>query len=213
VPHDRLADLPYASALTPHQGDLAADEDYEGAYFDKLDFDTPRAPGSTFLECAFTQVTVQDGRLRRTRFHDVWLDGVRLTATELIESSWIDATIIGSVAAGVIAHGSLLRQVSFRGCKLHGVNFRGATLTDVTFQDCTLREVDFGGATLRRCQFPGSQLQQTDFSQVTLDEVDLRGAELGIIMTPGALSGATITTAQLTALAPLLAEHAGITVE
>ena len=42
--------------------------------------------------------------------------------------------------------------------------------------------------------------------------MDLRGAELGIIMTPGALSGATITTAQLTALAPLLAEHAGITV-
>ena len=213
MPHDRLADLPYASALTPHQGDLAADEDYEGAYFDKLDFDAPRAAGSTFLECAFTQVTVQDGRLRRARFHDVWLDRVRLTATELIESSWIDATIIGSVAAGVIAHGSLLRQVTFRGCKLHGVNFRGAALTDVTFQDCTLREVDFGGATLRRCQFPGSQLQQTDFSQATLDDVDLRGAELGIIMTPGALSGATITTAQLTALAPLLAEHAGITVE
>jgi uncharacterized protein YjbI with pentapeptide repeats len=207
VPRDRLADLPYASALTPHHGDLAAGEDYEGAYFDKLDFDAPRAPGSTFLECAFTQVTVQDGRLRRARFHDVWLDGVRLTATELI-----DAPVVGSVAAGVIAHGSLLRQVTFRGCKLHGVNFRGATLTDVTFQDCTLREVDFGGATLRRCQFPGSQLQETDFSQVTLDKVDLRGAELGIIMTPGALSGATISTAQLTALAPLLAEHAGITV-
>jgi uncharacterized protein YjbI with pentapeptide repeats len=212
VPRDRLADLPYASALTPHQGDLAADEDYEGAHFDKLDFDAPRAPGSRFLECAFTQVTVQDGRLRRARFNDVWLDGVRLTATELIESSWIDATIIGSVAAGVIAHGSLLRQVTFRGCKLQGVNFRGATLTDVSFQDCTLREVDFGAATLRRCQFPGSQLQETDFSQVTLDQVDLRDAVLGIIMTPGALSGATITTAQLTALAPLLAEHAGITV-
>lgn len=212
MPRDRLADLPYASTLTPHQGDLAADEDYEGAHFDKLDFDAPRAPGSRFLECAFTQVTVQDGRLRRARFSDVWLHGVRLTATELIESSWIDATIIGSAAAGVIAHGSLLRQVTFRGCKLHGVNFRGATLTDVRFEDCTLREVDFGAATLRRCQFPGSQLQETDFSQVTLDHVDLRGAELGIIMTPGALSGATITTAQLTALAPLLAEHAGITV-
>ena len=90
-------------------------------------------------------MTVQDGQLRRARFSDVWLDGVRLTATELIESSWIDATIIGSVAAGVLAHGSLLRQVTFRGCKLHGVNFRAATLTDVSFQDCTLREVDFGG--------------------------------------------------------------------
>ncbi len=132
MPRDRLADLPYAGTLTPHQGDLAADEDYEGAHFDKLDFDAPQAPGSRFLECAFTQVTVQDGRLRRARFNDVWLHGVRLTATELIDSSWIDATFIGSVAAGVIAHGSLLRQVTFRGCKLHGVNFRAATLTDVS---------------------------------------------------------------------------------
>jgi uncharacterized protein YjbI with pentapeptide repeats len=212
VPRDHLADLPYASTLRPHQGELAPDEDYEGVHFDGLDLDVPRAPGSRFMECAFTQVTMQDGRLRRARFNDVWLRGVRLTATELSDSNWIDATIIGSVAAGVVAHGSRLRQVTFRGCKLHGVNLRAATLTEVIFEDCMLREVDFGGATLRRCRFPGSQLHETDFSQVTLDKVDLRGAELGIIITPGALSGATITPVQLAELAPLLAEHAGITV-
>jgi uncharacterized protein YjbI with pentapeptide repeats len=212
VPRDHLADLPYASTLRPHQGELAPDEDYEGVHFDGLDLDAPRAPGSRFMECAFTQVTMQDGRLRRARFNDVWLRGVRLTATELSDSNWIDATIIGSMAAGVVAHGSRLRQVTFRGCKLQGVNFRAATLTGVIFEDCVLREVDFGGATLRRCQFPGSQLHETDFSQVTLDKVDLRGAELGIIITPGALSGATITPVQLAELAPLLAEHAGITV-
>lgn len=213
MPRDRLADLPYADTLTPHRGDLAADEDYEGAHFDGLDLDSPRAPGSRFMECAFTQVTMQDGRLRRARFNEVWLHGVRLTAMDLSDSNWIDATVIGSVAAGVAAHGSRLRRVIFRGCKLHGVNFRGATLTEVTFEDCTLREVDFGGATLRDCRFPGSQLRETDFSQVTLDKVDLRGAELGLIVTPGALKGATITPAQLTELAPVLAEHAGITVE
>lgn len=212
MPRDHLADLPYASTLRPHQGELGPDEDYEGVHFDGLDLDAPRALGSRFMECAFTQVTMQDGRLRRARFNDVWLRGVRLTATELSDSNWIDATIIGSVAAGVVAHGSRLRQVTFRGCKLHGVNFRAATLTEVTFEDCMLREADFGGATLRRCQFPGSQLHETDFSQVTLDKVDLRGAELGIIITPGALSGATITPVQLAELAPLLAEHAGITV-
>ena len=209
---DRLADLPYAGTLTPHQGDLVAGEDYEGVHFDQLDLDAPRAPGVRFMECAFTQVTVQDGELRRARFNDVWLSGVRLTATELSDSTWIEATIIGSAAAGVIAHGSRLRQVTFRGCKLHGVNFRAATLTEVIFEDCMLREVDFGGATLQRCQFPGSQLHEADFSQANLDKVDLRGAELGLIITPGALSGATITPVQLAALAPLLAEHAGITV-
>jgi uncharacterized protein YjbI with pentapeptide repeats len=212
VPPDRLADLPYAGRLTPHQGDLAADDDYEGSHFDGLDLEAPRARGSRFLECAFTDVTVHDGQLRRATFNDVWLRGVRLTATELADTNWNDATIIGSMAAGVTAHGSRLRRVTFRGCKLHGVNFRAATLTEVTFEDCMLREVDFGGATLRRCQFPGSQLRETDFSRVSLDAVDLRGAELGIIITPGALSGATITSAQLGELAPVLAEHAGITV-
>jgi len=212
VSRDRLADLPYASSLTLHQGDLSADEDYEGVHFDRLDLDAPRAPGSRYNECAFTQVSIADGRLRRARFNDVWLRGVRLTATELSDSNWVDATIIGSVAAGVTAHGSRLRQVTFRDCKLHGVNFRAATLTEVTFDNCLLREVDFGGATLRRCEFPGSELHETDFSRVSLDKVDLRGAELGIVITPGALSGATISPAQLTQLAPLLAEHAGITV-
>ena len=56
-------------------------------HFDGLDLDAPQAPGSRFMECAFTQVTVQDGRLRRARFNDVWLRGVRLTATELIETA------------------------------------------------------------------------------------------------------------------------------
>ena len=83
MPRDQLADLPYASTLEPHRGDLAADEDYEGTHFDGLDFDAPQAPGSRFMECAFTQVTIQDGQLRQARFNDVWLRGVRLTATDL----------------------------------------------------------------------------------------------------------------------------------
>ena len=115
-----------------------------------------RASGS--WNAPLPEVTIQDGQLRRARFNDVWLRGTRLTASELADSNWIEATMIDSVAAGVIAHGSSLREVTFRGCKLHGVSFRAATLTDVTFEDCMLREVDFGGATLRRCRFPGSQL-------------------------------------------------------
>jgi uncharacterized protein YjbI with pentapeptide repeats len=209
---DNLADLPYAATLTPHAGPLAAEGDYEGAHFDGLDLDAPRAPSSRFLECAFTQVSIMGGSLRRARFSDVWLRGVRLTATDLSDSSWTDATIIGSVTAGVSAHGALLRRVAFRGSKLEGVNFRGATLDQVSFTDCLLRDVDFGGATLRRCRFPDSRLSETDFSRVTLDKVDLRGAELGIIITPDALRGATISTAQLGEIAPLLAEHAGIVV-
>jgi uncharacterized protein YjbI with pentapeptide repeats len=212
MPLDSLADLPYAATLTRHRGPLAADGDYERAHFDGLDLASFQAPSSRFLECAFTQVSMTGGQLRRARFSDVWPSGMRLTATELAESGWASATFINSVLAGVTVHGAGLRQVAFRGCKLTGVNLRGATLTEVSFENCLLSDVDFGGATLRRCTFPGAQLRETDLSHVTLDQVDLRGAELGLILTPDSLRGATISTDQLVAVAPLLAEQAGIVV-
>jgi uncharacterized protein YjbI with pentapeptide repeats len=92
------------------------------------------------------------------------------------------------------------------------VNFRGAELTEVTFDDCDLRDVDFAGATLTRSSFPGSRLARADFTRVTMDATDLRGAELGMIIDAGSLRGATVSTAQLVHLAPVLAETLGITV-
>jgi uncharacterized protein YjbI with pentapeptide repeats len=209
---ETLADLPYAATLSPHDGPLAPDTDYDGAHFDGLDLAAPRGAGSRFLECAFTRVTVQDGRFRLARFNDVWLSEARLTATELTETAWTDAILAGCVAAGVTADAAQLRRVTFRNCKLDGVNLRAATLIEVSFVDCLLRDVDFGAATLRRCTFPGTQLHAADFSHVTLEQVDLRGAELGLIITPGALRGATISPGQLAELAPLLAEQAGLVI-
>ena len=209
---ETLAELPYAATLSPHAGPLAADTDYDGAHFDGLDLAGPRGASSRFMECAFTRVTVQDGRFRLARFNDVWLSGTRLTATELTETSWTDTILTGCVAAGVTADAAQLRRVTFRNCKLDGVNLRAASLIEVSFVDCLLRDVDFGSATLRRCAFPGTQFREADFSNASMEQVDLRGAELGLNIPPGALRGATISPGQLAELAPVLAEHAGITV-
>ena len=209
---NELADLPFAAALRPGPGGLAPAEDYDSAHFDQLDLTGPDASGSRFLDCAFTRVSIQDGRLRRARFADVWLRDVRLISTTLAETSWVDAAVIGSVAAGVEAFGAQLRRVSLRGCKLASVNFREAALVDVTFDNCVLRDVDFAGATLTRTAFRGSQLTTTNFARVTLDQVNLRGAELGITIDPECLRGAIVTTAQLAEIAPLLAESIGLIV-
>jgi uncharacterized protein YjbI with pentapeptide repeats len=208
-----LADLPYAAMLTPHSGGLAAHGQYDTVRFGELTFDEPSAANAKFLECAFTQVSFQGGQLRRSRFSDVWLRDVRLTGTDLAETSWLDATIIGGVAAGVSAFGAQLRRVAFHGCKLDSVNFRGALLTEVTFHECLLRHVDFSGAKLTRTVFTESRLNESDFTGITLDQVDLRGAELGITIGPDSLRGAIITTAQLVAIAPLIAENLGIAVD
>jgi uncharacterized protein YjbI with pentapeptide repeats len=209
---NEVADLPFAAALRIHRGDLAPAEVYEGAHFDQLDLCQPDAPGSRFLECAFTRVSIQEGQLRRAQFTDVWLRDVRLISTTLAESGWTGAEITGSVAAGVEAFAARLRRVSLRGCKLDSVNFRDAVLTDVTFDNCVLSDVDFSGATLTRTVFRHSRLTRANFTRVTMDEVDLRDAELGITVDPTCLSGAIVTTAQLMDLAPLLAESMGLTV-
>jgi uncharacterized protein YjbI with pentapeptide repeats len=209
---NELADLPFAAALRPGPADLEPAGVYDSAHFDQLDLTGPDASGSRFLDCAFTGVSIQDGRLRRARFTDVWLRDVHLMSTILAETTWVDAAVIGSVSAGVEAFGAQLRRVSLRGCKLDSVNFREAALVDVTFDNCVLRDVDFAGATLTRTAFPGSRLTGTNFARVTLDQVDLRGAELGITIDPGCLRGAIVTTAQLGEIAPLLAESIGLIV-
>lgn len=208
----QLADLPYAAALEPHDGMLAADGRYDCALFDHVTLTEPAGRAAAFMECAFQQARVLGGDLGRARLSDVWLRDTALTGTGLAQSSWLDVTFLGGLAAGVEAYGSLLRRVTFSHSKLDSVNFREAKLTEVRFEDCLLRDVDFSGATLTRVAFAGSRLSKVDFSRASLDEADLRGAELDIIADPGSLRGAIITAGQLTAIAPAIAESLGIEV-
>jgi uncharacterized protein YjbI with pentapeptide repeats len=212
MPWLELADLPFATALRPHQGGLEPGGEYDCAHFDQTVFDGAGAANSHFLECAFTRVSFQGGGLPRSRLTDVWLRDVRLTGTSLAETSWTDAALVASAVAGAEAFGAQLRRVTFHGCKLDSVNFRDAVLTEVTFDDCLLRDVDLTGATLTDVAFPRSRLAQVSFARMTLDRVDLRGAELGITTDSVSLRGATVTTAQLADLAFLLADSMGIIV-
>jgi uncharacterized protein YjbI with pentapeptide repeats len=206
-----LADLRYAAALTP--GRLDGTAEYDTVHFGPPDLDGLDASGARFLECAFTRVSVQGGRFCRSRFSNVWLEGVRLVLSDFAETQWSDVTFAGGTMAGVQAFGSRLDRVVFAGCKLDSVNFRDAELTGVTFSDCLLREVDFGGAVLTRTAFTACRLAGVDFSRARLDRVDLRSSELGLIVGPDPLRGAIISTGQLTAIAPVLAESLGIVVD
>jgi uncharacterized protein YjbI with pentapeptide repeats len=216
-----FGDLRFASELKafPDAQALEFDGDYDRVRFAGLAFPDADAGGARFTECAFTDGTGFDGgRLRRSRFADVWFGQVRLVAVDLAESSLTDAWFSGCVLAGMQAFSLIGRRLLLRGCKLDSVNFRMSKLTDVVFEDCVLRDVDFGSATLTRVRFPGCQLVGADFTKVTCKDVDLRGARLGSDSAPGikagydALSGVRIDSLQLMTIAPLLARHLGITV-
>ncbi|MFI9332206.1 pentapeptide repeat-containing protein [Kitasatospora sp. NPDC052868] len=211
---DRLADLPYAHLLRTHTGPLRTDERYDTVHFEGGEYLDQAAGGATFLECAFTGVSLSGLKLRRARFNEVWAQAGRWVACELVESEWQDSAFVGGVLAGVAAHGSALRRVVFRGCKLEAVNLRAAVLRDVVFEDCLLRDVDFGDAKLTDVSFPGSTLEEVRLRGAKLARTDLRGAvALGLTDGPEGLRGALISSPQLLELAPQFAQALGITVQ
>ena len=55
-----LSDLPFAGALTPHEGNLSAEGHYDGSHFTGgSTYSGTRADGARFMECAFSDVTLR----------------------------------------------------------------------------------------------------------------------------------------------------------
>jgi uncharacterized protein YjbI with pentapeptide repeats len=212
-----LGDLPFGDSLTPYDGaapDALQDEGhYDGVLFEGLSLSVANANHTRFMECAFSDVTLDDVALRKSRLSDVWLRDVRLLSADLAGSSWLDGWFIGCSGAGIQAFDASFQRVVFADGKLDSWNFRGATLTDVTFDHCLLRDTDFGGAKLKRVTFAGCTLTRADFSRAVLEKVDMRGAELDITAGYESLRGAIMTTGQLISLAPALAQQIGITIK
>jgi uncharacterized protein YjbI with pentapeptide repeats len=207
-----IEELPFASALQPFDGDFSATDDFDSYHFADATYQNASATGARFMECAFSAVQLDEARLRRARFSDVWLHETRLVSSDLAQTDWLDCWFVAAGAAGIQAFDAQLRRVVFHRCKFDSVNFRGARLTEVVFDSCFLRDVDFSGATLDQVSFPGSRLIEVEFAQTVCGRVDLRGAELGISGLDG-LRGAVIDSGQLVDLAPSLAAALGIAVE
>jgi uncharacterized protein YjbI with pentapeptide repeats len=212
VPQE-LGDLPYAQYLEPYDGELTPEGDYTELHFADAEFEDFDAGNSRMVESACTGVTFTNGAFRRARFKDVWFSRARWVGTSLAETDWLDVTVLNSFLAGVEAYGAKLRRVTFQECKINTLNLRGATIQDVVFDRCEVAEVDLGAATLTNVTFPGSTIRQLRVAEATLTKVDFRGAaELDIAGGCESLRGAVITSTQLLALAPALAQTLGIVV-
>jgi uncharacterized protein YjbI with pentapeptide repeats len=213
VPQE-LADLPYADYLQPHEGGLGREGELVELRFDEAEYEDFDAGNSRIRESAFTGVSFTDGSFDRARLSDAWFHRTRWVSTSMVDSDWLDVTILDSFLAGVQAHGSRLRRVTFQECKIDTLNLRGAAVRDVVFDRCELRELDFDEATLTNVTFPGSALRRVILGKATLKKVDFRGAtELGLVADSQSLQGAVIDSTQLIELAPVLAQALGITVK
>jgi uncharacterized protein YjbI with pentapeptide repeats len=196
------ADQPVITPDVAHEGVT-----WSGGVLDDVD-----AEDATFVDCAFTGLTVAGGRWERSAWRSSELAGVRFAGVRLARSRWLDVRLQGCALSGSELIGAHLRKVRFSGGVLDVVNLRGATLEDVAFEDCRLREVDLGGARLTGVTFPGCRIERLDLTKATLARVDLRRTELDVARGLDRLGGAILDVGQVLDLAPALAAQLGIDV-
>ncbi|MFI9236000.1 pentapeptide repeat-containing protein [Streptomyces sp. NPDC053079] len=209
LPEVRLPDLrPFDG------GELQSEEDYDGLEFTDTDFVGQDGRSAYFMDCAFHRCALDEARLRRSRFVDCVLDGVRGVGTDLADATLRDVEVRDGRFGGLQAHGATLERVLFKGGKIDYLNARKAVLKDVTFEGCVLAEADFAAARLERVVFRDCVLRGMDFDGALMKDVDLRAVtELQITRGIDRLSGAIISPTQLIELAPAFAAQIGLRVE
>ena len=201
------------SDLTPFAGDLEADGDYDGVELVNLDLTGQNAENSRFLGSRLAGCVLDDVALTQAQIADCVLTDLRAHTLDAIDSAWRDVAVADCRLGAVTAYGAQLTRVRITGGKLDYVNLRDGALTDVVFEDCVIGELDLIGARLLRVTFTGCRVGQLDLTRATLDRVDLRGADYSALRGLANLRGATISSDQLTDLAPHLAAHLGLTVK
>jgi uncharacterized protein YjbI with pentapeptide repeats len=170
----------------------------------------------------WTRVTMRGCRVRLLDVADLCMDRARLIDTQLSEpdvtvlrgpeSTWRTVEVGGGRIGAWDLAGGVLDAVSVVGAQLGYVNLRDATLNDVALRDCRIETLDLAGATARRVSLAGCIVEELVVTRADLDELDLRGCRLGRIDGVPHLHGAIISTEQLVALSPALAQALGITV-
>lgn len=203
-------------AVQRTEGDAAAlepDDDRELERFAGADLSGRDLAGITFRECEISDTDLDDANLRGARFIDSVLSGVHAPVLRASRSTWRDTLLERSRVGSAEVFDASWNAVRIRQCKLGYINLRGSSLTDVIFEDCTIDELDLGGVTATRVAFPGTTVKTLDVTRASLTHVDLRGLEFRAVHGLDGLAGATVSDAQLSELAPLLAAQLGIVVE
>lgn len=112
-------------------------------------------------------------------------------------------------------HDTQWRSVAVEGCKISFLNLGGANLLDVVVRDCVIDTLDLTAAVLSRVAFEDCRVGVLNVRRTRMSDTDLRGLRLEVLESiddAGGLRGATVSTAQLAALAPALAAHTGLRV-
>ena len=168
--------------------ELAAGEMVEDLELVEADLSGGDLSAISLLSCRFSEVFANDTDLAAARLVDS-----RIGAWELYDAD--------------------VESVLIEDCRLGFANLAGTAVRDVLIRATRIDELDLSGIDAQRVRFEDCRVGTLRLHGGSLSDIDLRGLEMTVVNGVGSLAGATISSGQLSELAPLLAQHLGLRVE
>lgn len=211
--HDALGahpvDLP---DLTPFDGALEPDGDYDGLEFDGLDLAGQRAHRARLTQSRIHDCDLHEVDLRDALIAECVFDVVQAGALHTAGATWRDVHLQQVRIGSLQAFDTTVTRVTVRNSRLDLINLRAAELTDVRFEQCVISDLDLGAVTARRVTFAGCRIDTVDTFQADLEHVDFSGSQIGTFADVGHLRGVAINAVQLVELSSPMASHLGLTI-
>lgn len=207
-------DLPaeLAAASLPEH-DLDDGGIYELLAFAGLDLHEREAAGIEIEACRFSDVNLSQARLRRGLVRDVAFERCDLANLRALDSAFTRVALSSCRMTGLSMIDVTMRDVTFIACRVDLSSFRDSKLNDVVFTDCRMEQADFTEADLRGARFTGCDLTGAQFTGAQMGGARLSRCELTGIGGVTSMRGAIVTSADAVALAFILANALGITIE
>lgn len=166
----------------------------------------------TLLSCRFSEVFANDTDLAAARLVDCRLERLSATYLHSPRSTWRTVELVDSRIGAWELYDADVESLLMENCRLGFTNLAGTTVRDLLIRATRIDELDLSGIDAQRVRFEDCQVGTLRLHGGSLSDVDLRGLEMRTVSGIGSLAGATVSSGQLSELAPLLAQHLGLQV-
>ena len=166
----------------------------------------------TLLSCRFSEVFANDTDLAAARLVDCRLERLSATYLHSPRSTWRTVELVDSRIGAWELYDADVESLLMENCRLGFTNLAGTTVRDLLIRATRIDELDLSGIVAQRVRFEDCQVGTLRLHGGSLSDVDLRGLEMRTVSGVGSLAGATVSSGQLSELAPLLAQHLGLQV-
>lgn len=192
--------------------ELAAGEMAEDLELVEADLSGGDLSALTLLSCRFSEVFANDTDLAAARLVDCRLERLSATYLHSPRSTWRTVELIDSRIGAWELYDADVESLLIEDCRLGFTNLAGTTVRDLLIRATRIDELDLSGIDAQRVHFEDCRVGTLRLHGGSLRDVDLRGLEMRTVSGVGSLAGVTVSSGQLSELAPLLAQHLGLRV-